>query len=297
MHRKTVPDSCPTGHRRHWLPKERLIVICITMALIIGLYVFIKFTKAGLAMRAVADDLTAASLQGMNVDRISSLAFFIGSVLAATTGCLTGPIFYVSPSMGAAPGLMAFVVIILGGIGSITFAIATLALNELFRLIWVEWDKTFGGPAGILNIPSPEAILGIRFGSVVSFYYIAVLLMFAITVVILRIERSRIGLIFSSIREFDTLAASLGVHLMREKVKAFMIASFFAGMAGALFAHLQHFISPVDFTFPPLSMLSAVFKSRPVVRSRLTAKPAARLPPPSPNWWVSSTCRRKKSRC
>ncbi|MEW6186898.1 MAG: branched-chain amino acid ABC transporter permease [Thermodesulfobacteriota bacterium] len=103
-----------------FLSKERLIVICITLALIIGLYGFIKFTKAGLAMRAVADDLTAASLQGMNVDRISSLAFFVGSVLAATAGCLTGPIFYVSPNMGAEPGMMAFVVIVLGGIGSIS---------------------------------------------------------------------------------------------------------------------------------------------------------------------------------
>ncbi|MBN1848187.1 MAG: branched-chain amino acid ABC transporter permease [Deltaproteobacteria bacterium] len=103
-----------------FLSKERLIVICITLALIIGLYVFIKFTKAGLAMRAVSDNPAAASLQGMSVDRISSLAFFIGSVLAATAGCLTGPIFYVSPTMGAEPGLMAFVVIVLGGIGSIT---------------------------------------------------------------------------------------------------------------------------------------------------------------------------------
>ena len=103
-----------------FLSKERLIVIFITLALVIGLFVFIKFTKAGLAMRAVADDLTAASLQGMNVDRVSSLAFFIGSILAATSGCLTGPIFYVSPTMGAEPGLMAFVVIVLGGIGSIT---------------------------------------------------------------------------------------------------------------------------------------------------------------------------------
>ena len=102
------------------LSKERLAVIVVSLALILLLYLFIRFTKAGLSMRAVADDLTAASLQGMNVDRISSLAFFIGSVLAVAAGCLTGPIFYVSPTMGAQPGLMAFVVIVLGGIGSIT---------------------------------------------------------------------------------------------------------------------------------------------------------------------------------
>ncbi|MEW6186897.1 MAG: branched-chain amino acid ABC transporter permease [Thermodesulfobacteriota bacterium] len=150
---------------------------------------------------------------------------------------------------GFAAALVALIVgFITLRIKEIYFAIATLALNELFRLIWVEWDTLFGGAAGIVNIPSPAPILGIPLGSVVSFYYIAVFLLFSITVVMVRIERSRIGLIFSSIREFDTLAASLGVNLMWEKVKAFMIACFFAGMAGAFFAHLQHYISPVDFT-------------------------------------------------
>lgn len=101
------------------LSKERLTVIVITLTLILSLYFFIKFTNMGAAMRAVADDLTAASLQGIDVDKISSLAFFIGCVLAAAAGCLTGPIFYVSPTMGMQPGIMAFVVIVIGGLGSI----------------------------------------------------------------------------------------------------------------------------------------------------------------------------------
>jgi branched-chain amino acid transport system permease protein len=133
-------------------------------------------------------------------------------------------------------------------IREIYFAIATLAMNELFRLVWVEWDTLFGGPAGIVNIPSPNPILGIRFGSVASFYYIAILLLIITIAAMIRIENSRVGLIFSAIKSFDTLAASLGVNLMKEKIKAFMTACFFAGMAGDFFAHLQHFISPVDFT-------------------------------------------------
>ncbi|MBN1848188.1 MAG: branched-chain amino acid ABC transporter permease [Deltaproteobacteria bacterium] len=164
----------------------------------------------------------------MNLGWNSWICFFLAGFAAALTA-----------------GIVGFITL---RIKEIYFAIATLALNELFRLIWVEWDTLFGGPAGIVNIPSPDPILGIHFGSVVSFYYIAVLLLFSATAMMLRIERSRIGLIFSSIREFDTLAASLGVNLIWEKVKAFMIACFFAGMAGALYAHLQHFISPVDFT-------------------------------------------------
>ena len=152
--------------------------------------------------------------------------------------------------------LAGFVAAVVAGIvGAITlrikeiyFAIGTLAINELFRLIWVEWGSVSGGPGGLVNIPSPDPILGLHFGSVPSFYYMAIILLFFDMSVMVRIEKSRIGLIFTSIREFDSLAATLGVNLMKEKVKAFMIACFFAGLTGALFAHLQHFISPVDFT-------------------------------------------------
>lgn len=119
------------------ISKERLAVIFITLGLIIALYMYISFTRAGLAMRAVADDIAAASLQGMNPDRVSSLAFFIGSILAASAGCLTGPIFYVSPSMGMHPGLMAFVTITLGGIGSIP---GTIIAGVMLGLI-----EGFGG--------------------------------------------------------------------------------------------------------------------------------------------------------
>jgi len=71
------------------------------------------------AMRATEEDKMAAALQGINPNRVNSIVFFLGFALAAAAGVLMAPIYSVSPSMGAMPLLKAFMVIILGGMGSV----------------------------------------------------------------------------------------------------------------------------------------------------------------------------------
>jgi branched-chain amino acid transport system permease protein len=105
------------------LSLQRLLVIVITVCLIALLYLVIQKTTVGRTIRAVAQDSHAALLVGISVDRVSAFTFAIGSALAAAAGTLLGPIFLVYPTMGAAPIVKAFVVIILGGMGSITGAI------------------------------------------------------------------------------------------------------------------------------------------------------------------------------
>lgn len=102
---------------------ERSAVTLIGIVLVAALYLFIQFSKKGRAMRAVAQDHDAAALQGINVEQISSLAFGIGAGLAAAAGVLIGPIFFVSPFMGSLPIVKAFIIIILGGMGSIPGAL------------------------------------------------------------------------------------------------------------------------------------------------------------------------------
>lgn len=101
------------------LSVERLVTAVIGAILIFALHLFIQRTKWGRAMRAIALDRDAASLQGINIDFISSLAFGIGCGLAAVAGVLLGSVYYVSASMGAHMILKAFLIIILGGLGSI----------------------------------------------------------------------------------------------------------------------------------------------------------------------------------
>ncbi|HWP74093.1 MAG TPA: branched-chain amino acid ABC transporter permease [Methylomirabilota bacterium] len=103
--------------------RERMFVILTAVALIVGLHLFLKFTRTGQAMRAVAQDAEAAALQGVNIELTSALGFGIGCALAGAAGALLAPIFAVSPTMGALPVVKAFIIIIVGGMGSLPGAV------------------------------------------------------------------------------------------------------------------------------------------------------------------------------
>jgi branched-chain amino acid transport system permease protein len=101
------------------ITNERLAAILIGVLMIVILNLFLLRTKTGRAIRAVAQDKQAAALQGVGVTRISALAFGIGCGLAAASGALVAPIFVINPSLGSEVILKAFLVVILGGMGSI----------------------------------------------------------------------------------------------------------------------------------------------------------------------------------
>lgn len=98
---------------------ERLATIIIGLCLVVLLNVFLLKSKTGMTIRAVAQDKEAAALQGVSVDRITALTFGIGCGLAAISGALIAPIFGISPNMGGEVILKAFLVVILGGMGSV----------------------------------------------------------------------------------------------------------------------------------------------------------------------------------
>jgi branched-chain amino acid transport system permease protein len=101
-----------------YLSKVRLFAFIVALLCIIGSQLFLRRTKAGIAMQAVSQDAEGASLQGMNINRFTSMAFGVGCCLAAASGTLLGPIYVVSPFMGAGPVIKAFIIIMLGGLGS-----------------------------------------------------------------------------------------------------------------------------------------------------------------------------------
>jgi branched-chain amino acid transport system permease protein len=105
------------------MSRERLLVIVTAAGLIAGLYAFLKFTRTGQAMRAAAQDADAAALQGVNIELVSMLGFGIGCALAGAAGALLAPVFAVSPTMGALPVVKAFIIIIVGGMGSLPGAV------------------------------------------------------------------------------------------------------------------------------------------------------------------------------
>lgn len=105
------------------ISQQRLFIIVITVVLIAALHYFNFHTKTGKQMRAVAQDKHAAQLMGINVNRMGVIAFFIAAALAAVAGTLMGDMQSINPAMGFAPLLMAVIVVIFGGLGSVIGAI------------------------------------------------------------------------------------------------------------------------------------------------------------------------------
>jgi branched-chain amino acid transport system permease protein len=113
-----------------WL---RVFVLVVALLLIVASHMLIHRTKLGKAMRATFQDRETAALMGVDINRINTATFAIGSGLAAAAGALLGPVFLVTPSMGDLASLKAFAIVILGGLGNITGATAggfILALVE-----------------------------------------------------------------------------------------------------------------------------------------------------------------------
>ena len=148
------------------LPIDRLVVVLIAMAALFGFYLFISYTRAGLGMRAAAQDVEIAETQGVDTRRTYRIAFFVAILLAALAGALWGQIYAVSPFLGERPLMMAFIVVILGGMGSIPGA----ALGGVILGFTESFVGTFYGAAAsaflsfgvviLLLVVRPWGILG-----------------------------------------------------------------------------------------------------------------------------------------
>ena len=114
----------------------QLLIIGVSAILMLGLEFIVQKTKIGKAMRATALDYNTAALMGINVNRVISFTFALGSALAAAGGVLVGVLFNaVSFNMGLMAGLKAFAAAVLGGIGSIPGAMLgglLLGVSEVF---------------------------------------------------------------------------------------------------------------------------------------------------------------------
>lgn len=105
------------------LSYPKFIAFMVTMLIAALLFVFLKGTYLGKAIRAVAQDREAAKLMGINVYNVYLIAFGIGIALVGVAGALLMPIYYVFPTVGQLFVLISFVVVVLGGLGSIPGAL------------------------------------------------------------------------------------------------------------------------------------------------------------------------------
>lgn len=102
---------------------QRLVAIGTMLVLVLVLYWMLYRLRIGKALRAVAQNRTGAESIGINVDRVIGVAFAVSGAMACAAGALIGALYATEPSMGGAPLLKSFVIVIFGGLGSISGAI------------------------------------------------------------------------------------------------------------------------------------------------------------------------------
>lgn len=146
---------------------QQIVILISALVLMAVLHYIVNSTKAGKAMRAVSFDADAARLMGINIDRVISTTFALGSALAAAGGVLVG-VYYnsIDPLMGMVPGIKAFVAAVLGGIGIIPGAmIGGIILGIVEAMVSGFLSSTFRDAAayGILILIllfKPTGLLG-----------------------------------------------------------------------------------------------------------------------------------------
>ena len=165
---KWIPTTIP-GVLNIWnikIPWERALSVIAGIILVLVLFLFIRWTKMGQAMIATSQDLEAATLQGIDVNRVSMVSMAIGCALAAIAGGLMGAIFGVQPVMGSYAMEKGIAVIILGGLGSIWGAvIGGLLLGLIDGLIPLGSNTTVASIIGfsiivLILIVKPQGFLG-----------------------------------------------------------------------------------------------------------------------------------------
>ncbi len=176
-------------------------------------------------------------------------AFYgIGAYTSAMLTTMAGWSFWTAmPAAGLVAGIFGGLIgLVTLRLKAVFLAFTTLGFGEITRIVILNWRSFTRGPLGIAGIPVPT-FFDWKFNRY-GYYYLVLVLASLTVLLIARMYYSRIGRAFVAIREDETAARSMGIHVFGYKVLAFTIACFFAGIAGSFFAHFQRFVSADSFS-------------------------------------------------
>jgi len=126
-------------------------------------------------------------------------------------------------------------------------AMATLAFGVVVFVTASQWREFTGGAMGFLGIPRPT-VLGYKLATERSYYYLILFSVVIVFWIIHNLRNSDVGRSMVAVRDSESAAGSLGINATKYKLMAFVFASVFAGLAGALYASLARYVSPNNFT-------------------------------------------------
>lgn len=142
-------------------------------------------------------------------------------------------------------------------LSGIYLTLVTLGFNMILFLVLQNWMGFTNGPLGIMDIP-PPSILGWVASSRRHYYYLILILVLLTVISLHRLVTCRFGRALTAIRENELAAEATGVDTTRYKTQAFVLAAFYAGIAGSFYAHFVKYISPDSFTINESFILLAM---------------------------------------
>jgi branched-chain amino acid transport system permease protein len=144
------------------LPYDRILVAALAAVIIAGFIMFMKYSKPGRAMRALAQDRTAAQLMGVEVDRYTMIGFAMGAMLAGLVGGLLVSITGVNSGIGGPISIKAFMMIMIGGAGVISGAIAGGFILGMMESVGLTVLREFGDVTYLVIFAALMVFLSIR---------------------------------------------------------------------------------------------------------------------------------------
>lgn len=144
------------------MPYDRILIGALAIALILGFIAFMQYSRAGRAMRALAQDRIAAQLMGVDVDRYSMIGFALGAMLAGLVGGLLVTITGINLGMGGPTSVKAFLMIMIGGAGVISGAIAGGFILGMLESVGLTVLAAYGDITYLAIFASLMVFLAIR---------------------------------------------------------------------------------------------------------------------------------------
>ena len=221
-----------------WITLMTVVVIYVVLASGLNIVVgftglldlgYVAFYAIGAYYTAIIFNQVLKVKYGVDIDAywwLTWVNLLVGGLLAALAGVLIG-----YPTLRVRGDYL---------------AIMTLGFGEIIRIVANNWVGLTRGPSGISGIPKP-AFFGFQFSTQQSLYYLGLGLALVSLWTISRIVRSRIGRVWTAIREDEIAAEAMGIHTSRYKLLSYATGAFFAGVMGVFFGHYLNYISPSSF--------------------------------------------------
>ncbi|MEA4970543.1 MAG: branched-chain amino acid ABC transporter permease [Candidatus Pelethousia sp.] len=240
--------------RELYAKKKALFLIAITVCLILLPQLITDSYPKGILCRMLLYATLAGSL---NVICGYSGMFCLGHIAFFCLGAYTEAILSANTNLpyllllviaGAITAIAALIIFFpIRNLDGHWLSLVTIGFSEIVRLTALNWTSLTGGSMGMKDIARP-VIFGYTFRSTTQFYYLFLVVAILFVFVTTRLVKSRVGYAWMSIREDQLAARSLGVEVMQYKATNFLYGTFWAGVAGALYAPYLMYIDPTLFT-------------------------------------------------